>query len=98
MNVFYTDSWETDTFVTNYLPFALFPALYMAARFYWKCRPIGVTDMDFISGLEEIEEYSTEEKLDKSPLKRFWAWLVSVVYSTLGLHPNATLTLYISQM
>lgn len=49
------DRWDTATFVTNYLPLALFPVMYLGARF-WRREPfVKPADMDFISGLAEIE-------------------------------------------
>lgn len=53
--VFLKDGWATDTFVTNYLPLALFPILYIGAKLY--CRePIKTPhEMDFITNVQEIE-------------------------------------------
>lgn len=53
--VFLKDGWATDTFVTNYLPLALFPILYIGAKFYYK-EPIKKPhEMDFITNIQEIE-------------------------------------------
>jgi amino acid transporter len=43
------------TFVTNYLPLALFPILYVGARFYYRQPLVKPSEMDFTSGLAEIE-------------------------------------------
>ncbi|KAJ7937336.1 amino acid permease [Mycena leptocephala] len=59
-SVFLNSKWVAATFVTNYLPFVLFPILYGGAKFYywrhgkgfaWK-RP---EDLDFVTDIAEIE-------------------------------------------
>jgi yeast amino acid transporter len=53
--VFLKGKWQTDTFVTNYLPLALFPVLYIGAKL-WKKKPyVKKHEMDFVSDLAEIE-------------------------------------------
>jgi amino acid transporter len=54
-SVFLKGSWDTATFVTNYLPLVLFPILYFGSRFYNGIPLIEPADMDFKSGLDEIE-------------------------------------------
>ena len=53
--MFLKGNWEQDTFVTNYLPLLLFPILYFAAKFVTKVPLIRPHEMDFKSGLDEIE-------------------------------------------
>ena len=48
--MFLKGNWAVDTFVTNYLPFILFPILYVGARIWRRCSFIAPQDMDFISG------------------------------------------------
>lgn len=48
--------WATDTFVTNYLPLALFPILYTGAKLYYKEPVKKPLEMDFITNIKEIEE------------------------------------------
>ena len=74
--VFLKNSWATDTFVTNYLPFILFPILYVGARLYYKCAPVKPEDMDFVSGLKEIEADCYDEPPPRNWVERFWAGLV----------------------
>ncbi|KAJ7873272.1 amino acid permease/ SLC12A domain-containing protein [Mycena olivaceomarginata] len=59
-SVFLKGNWDTATFVTNYLPFMLFPVIYACAKYYywrngkgfaWK-RP---EDLDFVTDIAEIE-------------------------------------------
>jgi amino acid transporter len=54
-SVFLKGSWDTATFVTNYLPFILFPILYVTSRFINGIPLVKPADMDFKSGLAEIE-------------------------------------------
>lgn len=53
--VFLRGKWSVETFITNYLPLALFPALYLGARFYYRTPIIKAKDMDFITNIDEIE-------------------------------------------
>ncbi|KAH8107079.1 amino acid permease [Cristinia sonorae] len=74
--VFLKDSWKTDTFVTNYLPLILFPILYAGAK-WWRRDPIvKAEDMDFYSGLEEVEAASYDEPPPRNWMERFWGWLM----------------------
>ncbi|KAI5120929.1 hypothetical protein M0805_002909 [Coniferiporia weirii] len=75
-SVFYTDNWATDTFVTNYLPLMLFPVLYVGARIWFRCTPVRASEMDFVSGLKEIEMDIYDEPKPRNWVERFWAWLV----------------------
>ena len=78
--MFLKDSWETDTFVTNYLPLALFPILYVGAKLYFRTPMVKPEEMDFISGLKEIEAATYDEPPPRNWVERFWGWLVSVLF------------------
>jgi len=54
--VFLKGQWNTATFVTNYLPLALFPVWYFGARIWYKVPPVRPEDMDFVTGVKEIED------------------------------------------
>jgi amino acid permease len=54
-DVFLKGKWETDTFVTNYLPLVLFPIVYAGAKFYYRVPIVSPQDMDFVSDIAEIE-------------------------------------------
>jgi yeast amino acid transporter len=54
-SVFLKGSWDTATFVTNYLPLVLFPIFYFTARYINGVPLVKPADMDFKSGLAEIE-------------------------------------------
>ena len=48
-------NWNTDFFVTNYLPLAVFPVLYFGAKLFYRKQPtVKPKDMDFVSDLDEI--------------------------------------------
>ena len=53
--VFLKGNWDTATFLTNYLPFILFPVLYIGSRVAYKVRPVKPVDMDFVTNIAEIE-------------------------------------------
>lgn len=53
--VFLKGNWTSADFVTSYLPLALFPILYVGARLWFKTPPVPLHQMDFVSGLKEIE-------------------------------------------
>ncbi|GJE90155.1 amino acid permease [Phanerochaete sordida] len=75
-SVFLKGSWATDTFVTNYLPLALFPILYVGCRVWRRTRWVNAADMDFKSGLAEIEAASYDEPPPRNKLEAFWNWLM----------------------
>lgn len=79
--MFIKDSWDTATFVTNYLPFILFPILYVGAAFWKRCRPLRASEMDFVSDLKEIEASTYDDPPPRNNVERFWAWLVSRLQS-----------------
>ncbi|KIP01622.1 hypothetical protein PHLGIDRAFT_96848 [Phlebiopsis gigantea 11061_1 CR5-6] len=74
--VFLKGQWATDTFVTNYLPMALFPLLYFSARVWRRTRFIAPLDMDFKTGLAEIEAASYDEPPPRNWAERLWSWLM----------------------
>lgn len=77
-DVFIHGNWSTANFVTNYLPFILFPILYIGSRFWYRCTPVAPADMDFLSGLKEVEAASYDEPPPRNTVEKFWAWLVCV--------------------
>ncbi|KAI0724489.1 amino acid permease [Cerioporus squamosus] len=75
-SVFIKGHWATDTFVTNYLPFALFPVLYIGAKLYFRVPLVKPEDMDFVTGLKEIEADCYDEPPPRNWVERFWGWLM----------------------
>jgi len=53
--VFLKGQWDRATFVTNYLPLALFPLLYIISRIVYRVQPVKPLDMDFVTNIDEIE-------------------------------------------
>lgn len=74
--MFLKGNWATDTFVTNYLPFILFPILYIGAKFYYRQPMPTPQEMDFHSGIAEIEADTYDEEPPKNVWEKFWAWLM----------------------
>ena len=75
--VFLKGHWATDIFITNYIPLALFFILYVGARIWKRSRWIAPEDMDFKTGLAEVEAASYDEPPPRNWVERVWAWLVS---------------------
>jgi amino acid transporter len=48
-------NWATDKFITNYLPLILFPLFYIVALLWIKTKPRKPLEMDFVTGIKEIE-------------------------------------------
>ncbi|KAE9410882.1 amino acid permease [Gymnopus androsaceus JB14] len=75
--VFLKGKWDTATFVTNYLPLALFPIMYVIAKYlYYKSSHVKAEDMDFITDIAEIEADEHDEPPPKNKFEAFWAWLM----------------------
>ncbi|KAI0094677.1 amino acid permease [Irpex rosettiformis] len=75
-SVFLKGNWDTASFVTNYLPFMLFPVMYIGARIWRKQGPVKPENMDFISGIAEIEAATYDEPPPRNAAERFWQWLM----------------------
>jgi len=75
-DVFLKHSWATDQFVTNYLPFVLFPIMYIGARLYYRQSVIPLDEIDLVSGLKEIEQSTYDEAPPRNFLERVWQWLM----------------------
>ncbi|KAK7044142.1 hypothetical protein VNI00_007859 [Paramarasmius palmivorus] len=54
--VFLKDQWDTGTFITNYLPVACYPILFVGCKLWRKTRFVRASEMDLISRVEEIEK------------------------------------------
>jgi amino acid transporter len=75
-SVFLKGQWAADAFVTNYLPFVLFPLLYISARFYYRQPTQRLDEIDLVSGLKEIERNTYDEPPPRTFLERAWQWLM----------------------
>ncbi|CAE6465160.1 unnamed protein product [Rhizoctonia solani] len=74
--VFLKGNWAVDTFVTNYIPLVLFPILYIGAKFVRRQPMPKPHEMDFYSGIAEIEADTYDEPPPKNVWEKFWAWLM----------------------
>ncbi|KAF8334137.1 amino acid permease [Cantharellus anzutake] len=74
--VFLRNNWDTATFITYYSPLALFPVMVFGTKFWYKETMIAPGDMDFYSGLAEIEADSYDEPPPANWIERFWSWLM----------------------
>lgn len=54
--VFRPGKWNTATFFSKYLPLVWFPMSYMGFKYMWKTKIVSTQDMDFVTGIKEIEE------------------------------------------
>jgi len=75
-NVFLKGNWATDVFVTNYLPLVLFPIFFAIARVWRRTKFVKPEDMDFQSGLAEVEAASYDEPPPRNWVEAFWQWLM----------------------
>ena len=76
-SVFLRGNWVSADFITSYLPLAIFPILYVGARFWKRSRPVPASEMDFYTGIAEIEANTFDEPPPKNRVEAFWQWLVS---------------------
>jgi len=75
-SVFLRGEWNTADFITSYLPVALFPVLYIAAKSWTRVPAVKPSEMDFYSGLAEIEASTYDEPPPRNKLEAFWGWLM----------------------
>lgn len=75
-SVFIKGHWNTATFVTNYIPFIIFPILYIIGRFYYRTSPVKPADMDFKSDIDQILADEVDELPPKTKIEAFWRWLM----------------------
>ncbi|KAF8123869.1 amino acid permease [Boletus edulis] len=74
--VFLRDEWSTATFITNYLPIMLFPILYVSAKVITKVPLIKASEMDFESGVSEIDAITYDDPPPKNWIEAVWMWLM----------------------
>ncbi|KAF9513616.1 hypothetical protein BS47DRAFT_1344108 [Hydnum rufescens UP504] len=72
-HVFLKGAWSRADFITNYLPFVLFPIFYFSARYLLYQTPmVDVAKMDFVTGAAQD---SYDQPTPKNILEWFWAKL-----------------------
>jgi hypothetical protein len=86
-SVFLRHQWNTADFITSYLPVMVFPILYIAARLWTRIPPVEASQMDFYTGLAEIEADTYDEPPPRNRLEAFWQWLVSdPIEASISIH------------
>ena len=54
-----------------------FPILYAGAKYWKRSEPVPASEMDFHTGIDEIEANTYDEPPPKNKMEAFWQWLVS---------------------
>lgn len=75
-SVFLKDNWDTATFVTTYIPLMIAPLLFLGATVVMKAKFVKAEDMDFVTGLAEIEADTYDEPPPKNLWEKIWRFLV----------------------
>ncbi|KAL7413819.1 amino acid permease [Mrakia frigida] len=75
-NVFLRDNWDTATFITNYLPLAIFPTLFVGKKLISKTTWRKAADLDFVTGIAEIEA----EAFDEPPHPKWWGRFLQAIF------------------
>ncbi|GAB7337129.1 hypothetical protein MBLNU457_g2525t1 [Dothideomycetes sp. NU457] len=68
-SVFRPGRWDTQTFISNYLPIALFTLIYLSYKVTTKSKFVGVHEMDFTSGVAEFEEQHAQAEAERTAIK-----------------------------
>ena len=55
----------------------MFPILYIGAKLWKRTPTVRPSEMDFYSGLAEIEADTYDEPPPRNKMEAFWQWLVS---------------------
>ena len=76
-STFLKGNWKVADFVTNYMALVLFPiALFIGRYVMYRIPMVKPEDMDFVTGIAEIEADSYDEPPPTTALGKFWAWLM----------------------
>lgn len=74
--VFLRDNWSTATFMTDYLPVMLFPVLYGIVKVLKRAPLVKPSEMDFHSGIAEIEAMTHADVPPRNIVEAFWMKLM----------------------
>jgi len=74
--VFLKGNWATDQFVTNYLPLALFPIMYIGGKLYYRQPVVKPHEMDFVTDIDQIEAETYDDPPPRNRAEAFWQWLM----------------------
>jgi hypothetical protein len=80
-NLFLKGGWDTAGFITQYLSFLTFFLLYGVGKYLQPKPIVKAKDMDFQSGLAEIEADTYDEPPPNNKFERFWQWLVRFFFN-----------------
>lgn len=73
-SVFLKGQWDTSTFITSYIPVPFFFVILGGAWWYHGFeKPISASNMDFVTGIREIEDAEEEEKIPTNLWDKIWA-------------------------
>ncbi|ORY31445.1 amino acid permease/ SLC12A domain-containing protein [Naematelia encephala] len=67
---------DAESFFTNYIPCILFPIMWVGYKLIFRTKFVRASEMDFESGLEEIEADSYEEPKPRNAVERVWAFIM----------------------
>lgn len=78
--VFFPHKFNIAKFITAYAPFLIFVILYLGHRLLFGRGTLWitpVTEIDVLSGLEEVEETTARDitPVPRNILERFWLWI-----------------------
>jgi len=74
--VFLAGAWSPADFITTYLPVWLFPVLWIVYKLIARTHFVRASEMDFYSGLAEVEADSYEEEPPKNIAGKIWATIM----------------------
>jgi len=75
--VFLKHEWVVADFLTSYIPIMLFPVFLFIGRYVkYRVPMVRPEDMDFVSGVAEIEAETYDEPPPTTFMGKFWAWLM----------------------
>jgi len=62
----------------------LFPAFYICAKAWTRVPIVSAEEMDFVSGLDQIEADTYDEPPPRNKWEAFWQWLVRFIVAVLS--------------
>ncbi|KAK0440399.1 amino acid permease [Desarmillaria tabescens] len=75
-SVFLEGHWATDSFITSYLPFVIFPTMWICSAIYYRQFMMKPEDMDFIGEVAELVAATEDEAPPKTRIEAFGRMLM----------------------
>lgn len=75
-SVFLAGNWSVSDFITNYFPVWCFPVLWIGYKVIAKTKFVRPDEMDFVSGLAEVEADSYDEPPPRNVVEKIWQWIM----------------------